>query len=64
MTARHSPPDLHTASSRAHVLDPMPALATHVFDAAHALADHPTLRYTLAGSPNGEPAEPASATCA
>jgi hypothetical protein len=49
--------------SRAHVSDSRRARATHVFDPAYALADRPTLRYTLAGSPNGEPAGGGSAPC-
>lgn len=49
---------------RAHVFDSLDPRATHVFAAAHALADRPTRRYTLAGSPNGEPAGGGGEPCA
>ena len=63
MTTHHSPPDVHAPRPRTHVPGPTAALATHVFPPTLAPASHPTLRYTLAGSPNGEPAEGGSAAC-
>lgn len=53
MTATSSPTVSIASPSRAHVFDPCHPRATHVFDPAPALADRPTLGYTLAGSPSG-----------
>ena len=48
---------------RAHVFDAHPSRATHVSDPTRALATAPTLRYTLAGSPDGEPAAGRGVPC-
>lgn len=53
MTAIHTARGPFASSLRAHVFDRRHPRATHVFDAAYALADYPTRRYTLAGFPSG-----------
>lgn len=53
MTAILSPSTCVASPSRAHLSDSRHPRATHVFARAHALADRPTLRYTLAGFPSG-----------
>jgi hypothetical protein len=56
MTAHRSLQDLLATPTRAHVLTQHALRATHVFNPTHVLANHPTLRYTLAGFPHGKPA--------
>jgi len=64
MTAIQIHRDPFTGSLRAHVFDRRHPRATHVFDAVHALADRPTLRYTLAGFPSGNLRAGRCAPCA
>lgn len=47
MTAILSPTIRVASPPRAHVCGSRHPRATHVFDLAHAIADRPTLRYTL-----------------
>jgi hypothetical protein len=53
MIAIHSASDVSASPTRAHVFDLHHPRATHAFEPTYALADGPTLRYTLAGSPSG-----------
>ena len=56
MTANRALRNPLATPTRAHVFTQHAPRATHVFDPTRVLANRPTLRYTLAGSPNGEPA--------
>jgi hypothetical protein len=55
MTADHSPAVVDRALLLAHAAHTTRALTTHVFDVVNVAANHPTSRYTLAGSPSGKP---------
>lgn len=63
MTAHHTPNALHASAFATHVFDLAAHRATHVFDPVLVAASPPTLGYTLAGSPNGEPAARRSPRC-
>ena len=49
--------------ARTHVSGPPQLVPTHVFDGAQVVVDLETSRYTLAGSPFGEPAGHVGRSC-
>jgi hypothetical protein len=53
MTPVHTVLDPLASPLRAHVLENRHPRITHVFQPVHAIANRPTLRYTLAGFPSG-----------
>ena len=53
MTAIQFVRDVSASPSRAHVLDLNHPRVTHAFVPTYAVANHPTLKYTLAGFPSG-----------